>query len=108
MRSAALMGILSLLCSAVCAQPPLEDAPTCGTAGRDGFIVLPALAYMPETRFNGGVVGAYIWKSQDTLRKSSVSGQPPFSQNEQVQTGFSFEVFSDSGRSTSSGGTIYA
>jgi hypothetical protein len=108
MGKAGLISILLVFSAGARAQSPSEDAASSPPSGKKNFLILPALGYTPETRFIGGVVGGYFWQSEDTLRKSSVSGQFFYSQNKQVQTGISCEIFSDSGRSRFTGETIYS
>jgi outer membrane protein assembly factor BamA len=68
--------------------------------------MFPAIGYSPETRFMGGVIGAYLWQDT-TTRKSSVTGEFLYSQNDQVQTGFSFEAYFDSDRKRLAGEVYY-
>lgn len=108
MRTTAFIGLLALLHGTVCSQSTPEDSTTDRVQGKGQFLILPALGYTPETRFLGGAVAGYFWKSQDTLRKSSLTGQLIYTQNDQVQGGVSFEIFSDSGRSKVTGETMYS
>ncbi|HTY60604.1 MAG TPA: BamA/TamA family outer membrane protein [Bacteroidota bacterium] len=100
--------VLALLSTAAYGQSPPEDPAAPGAPGKGHVVVLPALGYMPETRFIGGVIGGYFWQSHDSLRKSSVTAQALYSQNEQLQTGATFEIFSDSARNRLTGELTYA
>ena len=108
MNPAARVLICALLPLAARGQSLPEDPGAPLRPGKSQFILLPALAYMPETRFIGGVIGGYFWRSLDTLRKSSVTGQLLYSQNDQVQTGVTFEIFAGRGRYRLTGETIYS
>ncbi|HMK39210.1 MAG TPA: hypothetical protein VK569_07695, partial [Bacteroidota bacterium] len=100
--------VLALLAGVARAGAPPGDPNTDTARGKSQFAVLPALAYTPETRFILGVVGAYIWESEDTLRKSSITADFLYSQNRQIQTGLSFDIYSDSGRSKIAGEAQYS
>jgi hypothetical protein len=108
MRIALFISVVAVCSSLLHARSPEGDSAAGRSQGGTRYLALPAIAYMPETRFIGGMVGACIWQSDDTLKKSSIGGQLLYSQNDQLQAGVSFEIFSDSGRSRLSGEAGYS
>jgi len=91
-----LSGILSRVC-AVSASANQTEA----ESSEDGFVLLPVIAYMPETRLTGGVLFNYYKRHFTGTRSEQVSTVMPafvYTQNDQVSFELSADLYFDRGR----------
>ena len=103
-----IMGMLFILAATTSARSQVGDSALAkGESPGSTFLVLPALGYTPETRFFGGIVGGVIWGSESYPQKSSVTALMIYSQNKQIQSGVSYELFLKDGELRIAGETYF-
>lgn len=85
---------MAALVAALCLVPSTASAQDDGKQSARDVVLLPVVAYMPETRLTLGAVSIFFFRSPASTRPSTLSALFMYTQNDQLLASLGSEVYS--------------